>query len=82
MLSTQAAFFVFIIFVVVGLMLLLLSPFNNRPGAMHAYALTLSVPIFVTEIAWLIKDLRVHELLRYRRRWLANRKAACAYDKI
>lgn len=68
MLSAQAAFFVFIMFVAVGLVLLVLSPFSTQPGVNRLFAFLLSLPIFWSEGVWLWKDVRVQELLKFRRR--------------
>ncbi|MCW5669395.1 MAG: hypothetical protein KIT86_07015 [Hydrogenophaga sp.] len=80
MLSAQAAFFVFIMFVAVGLVLLVLSPLSIRPGVNSMFVFVLSVPILTSEVIWLLKDVRVQELLKYRRRWLAGRRLALSRD--
>lgn len=76
MLSAQAAFFVFVMFVAVGLIVLVLSPLSARPGVNIQLVLVLSIPIFIAEIVWLLKDVRLQELLKFRRRWLAGRRVA------
>lgn len=76
MLSAQAALFVFIMFAAVGLVVLVLSPLSARPGVNIQLVLVLFIPIFIAEIAWLLRDVRLQELLKYRRRWLAGRRMA------
>jgi len=68
MLSAQASFVVFMLSVAVGLILLVLSPFTSQPGTNTVFVILLSIPVLTSELLWLIKDMRVQDLLRYRRR--------------
>jgi len=68
MLSAQAAFFMFMMLVAVGLILLVLSPFTNQPSVSRVFVFFLSLPILVSELVWLLRDGRVGDLLKYRDR--------------
>lgn len=68
MFSAQASFVVFMLTVVVGLILLVLSPFTIQPSTSRIFMIFLAIPVLVSEVFWLMKDMRVHDLLKYRRR--------------
>ena len=81
MFSAQASFVVFMLTVVVGLILLVLSPFTIQPSTSRIFMILLAIPVLVSEVFWLIKDMRVHDLLKYRRR-LRRKGCACIASDI
>jgi hypothetical protein len=76
MLSAQAAFIVFVMFISAGFIILVLNPYAGASGKSIAFVIIVTAPILISEFFWLSKESRVKDLIVRRKRWLKGKKQA------